>query len=138
MSVRYAVRGAQAMTAHGALRTWSFAREWNGRPRLFPLQLQDAPAALRLDPDGETLHRLRQLFHGHVQPGEIVLRVIVRAPLTGVLVHDELPTALSGERPQGVLAGGDGRNPPPQNRACVTNSGPVLRGGPPPLPPRHR
>src|SRR2546421_12553616 len=113
MSVRYAVRGAQAMTAHGALRAWSFARDWNGRPRPFPLQPQHAPAALRLDPDGELLHGLRQLFHGHVQPGEIVLRVVVRAPLTGVLVHDELPTARRGERPQGVLTGGDGRTPPP-------------------------
>src|SRR2546429_5261841 len=59
---------------------------------LFRSQLQHAPAALRLDPDGELLHGLRQLFHGHVEPGEVVAGVVVRAPLTGVLVHDELPT----------------------------------------------
>src|SRR2546423_12263694 len=135
MSVRYAVRGAQAMTAHGALRTWSFAREWNGRPRLFPLQPQHPPAALRLDPDGETLHRLRQLFHGHVQPGEIVLRVVVRAPLTGVLVHDELPAARRGERPQGVLTGGGGGGPPPPRRAALPKGGLVF-APPPHLRPR--
>src|SRR5256885_15394665 len=93
MSVRYAVRSTRCAGDDRARRTWSFAQEWNEGPRLFPLQLQHAPAALRLDPDGETLHRLRQLFHGHVEPGEVVPGVVVRAPLTGVLVHDELPPA---------------------------------------------
>src|SRR5438874_6847474 len=137
MSVRYAVRSAQAMTAHRARRTWSFARERNGRPRLFPLQLQHAPAALRLDPDGELLHGLRQLLHAHVEPGEVVLGVVVRAPLTGVPVHDELPTARCGQRPQGVLAGGYG---PPRHYevgAGLEDGGLVRAGAPHLVPGNH-
>src|SRR6266571_1669124 len=48
----------------------SLSRNRHPAPRPFPFELQHAARPPRLDRDGELLHRLPQLLHGHVEPGE--------------------------------------------------------------------
>src|SRR5664280_2007294 len=57
--------------------------------------------------DGELLNRSRGLTDLHVDTGEILLLVVLRAPLAGLLVDDQLPRRFSGKRVEGVLASGN-------------------------------
>src|SRR2546422_5607612 len=93
----------------------SFSRERNRRPRALPFQRQYAAALPpRLDRDRELLHGLRERLHLHVQAGEVVLRGVVGAPLSGVSVNDELPPRGRGGRPETVLPRWQPRPPPDQ------------------------
>src|SRR2546430_13833134 len=112
--------------------------ERNGPRGSPPLEPQHAAPAvtLRRDRDRELLDRLRQPLDRHVDPHEVVVRVILRAPLPRVAVEDQLPAVGGGDRPEAVLARRDRRAGDQQVGTGLEHGGRV-RSGAPYLVPRH-
>src|SRR6476661_6345596 len=55
-----------------------------------PLKPEHAPAvALRIDPDGKHLDRLRQLVGSEIEPRQVLGRVVFGAPLSGLRVDNQ-------------------------------------------------
>src|SRR5437870_12325465 len=63
--------------------------DMNPRARPLPLELQHAARVSWLDRNRELLHGLGGPLDLHIEAGEVVFRVVVRAPLPRVPVDDE-------------------------------------------------
>src|SRR3954447_20087964 len=66
------------------------------KPESFPPQVQHPAVAVGVfvDRDRELVHRRRERMPLHVDAGEILTRVMLRAPLAGLFVDDQLGRAV--------------------------------------------
>src|SRR6266568_4591034 len=85
------------------------AAEGDPRARPLPLELQHAAHVSWLDRNRELLHGLGGPLDLHIEAGEVVFRVVLRAPLPRVPVHDERPPRRRRDRPEAVLSCRDRR-----------------------------
>src|SRR6266516_4401123 len=109
-----------------------FHREGNAILPIVPGEAQQPARTLRNDADDELLERRRDLPGGEVEAREILVGVIVGAPLTCLAIDDQLGSGRSWQRPEGVLTGWDHGSPEYQilvgckHRRCIRTSAPNL------------
>src|SRR5690606_7268936 len=62
-----------------------------------PGKTQRSPGGVGLDRNGELLHRLVQRFLLERNPDQVLFRIVLRAPLAGLAVHDQRGAPGRGE-----------------------------------------
>src|SRR5947199_9141241 len=88
--------------------------DMNPRARPLPLELEHAARVSWLERTRELLHGLGGPLDLHIEAGEVVFRVVVRAPLPRVPVDDEGPPRRRRDRPEAGLSCGAHRAPSEQ------------------------
>src|SRR5688572_27417726 len=79
-------------------------RERDRKLGAVPGELQHATLPCGVDADGELLRRCSESLRRQIQARDISLRIVLRSPLPGLAVDDELGSAGRWKRPQSVLA----------------------------------
>src|SRR5688500_6342406 len=81
-------------------------RERNRKLGAVPVELQDSTLPRGVDADRELLRGCIECLCREIEAYDVALRIVLRSPLAGLTVDDELGSARRWKRPQSVLACG--------------------------------
>src|SRR6267154_6632676 len=88
-----------------------FHSEGYGVLPVVPRETHQTPGTLRHHANHELVDEWRHLPRGQIYSREVLVRVIVRAPLPGLTVEDQLCAGRRWKSPERVLAGGHDSGP---------------------------